>query len=1290
LLKLKRVEIHGFKSFYDRTEMKFSGTGIAAVVGPNGCGKSNLSDAISWVLGEQSAKTLRGARMEDVIFAGTRDRKALGMASVTMTLVPDGSAVYRQKAHVPEPTEVPIPRSAEPLTEGPAPDPDGTEPSVEASAIRVDSNGHSHGTNGNAANGHLLLKSDAAKAAERTGEITITRRLYRSGESEYLINGKLARLRDIQDLFLGTGLGPESYAIIEQGRIGQILSNKPQDRRSVIEEAAGITKFKTRKRLAEARLEGAKQNLSRVFDILEEVTRQVNSLKRQAAKTKRCGELRAEGTAYLRQVLAAKFKLLEREGAQVAIELSLATNELKDLQSAVSAREVEQSATQESSYETERRLTEARKQLADLQLEAERTRGRLEFQVRQIEQIGQRLSAGQVEERELARQEQEGRTELTQQSVELTALELERQSARALLDAKSQERQGAQARLTERERGLETTRQEVIRLLGESSGLKNRIAQAEVQQTSADRESVRARAEEQQAELDLTRILGVREQLSERLMARQSELTSVTDQRRAVEHELQSQRSALNETRHSVERFRSEYSRIKARRDSLAEVLSHRTYTTETVKRLFTAIELDKAHGLRPVGVLADFIEVASQFEKATEEFLHEELEFVVVRDWADAERGIDLLRTDLDGRATFLVEQHEGLAGEARSSIQKPSGEEVGIVASLSTALRFTNGLSHAPLELLPRVSSCFLTSDRASAQRLAVEYPECSFLAPDGVSYQGHAVSGGKKTGAGPLALKRELREVSELERRKQDELNAEQSQLVELERETASLGEQLELLRTKQQAEEKDVLALDHESRKLAEEFQRVNTRLSAVKLELDRIVRDRASIDERLEVDRVQLEAKETGRAEQEEALESARAQLQDQQTELAQISEEHATLRANLASSEERQRALTGNCARLEARIHELESRRANLSRESELLASERANLETNNTELTAAAEKLVASVLEVNARVQELAQHESDLRAKLALAEEELKTLRLTVETGQDTRSALQVTLARLESDLKHLQQTAQNELDTTLEQLSEGMDVVPDEAGLAEIDARYQEVRRKIEALGPVNPQALEEFEEAQQRQEFLNAQRQDLLDSIRDTEKAIHEIESESQKRFGEAFHAINANFKEMFSNLFGGGVGEMRLTDQENLAESGIDIVASPPGKKLQNVLLLSGGEKSLTAMALLMSIFQYTPSPFCILDEVDAPLDEPNIERLTKLLRAMSEQTQFIVITHAKRTMEAAQSLYGVTMQEPGVSKLVSVKFKPEADLEKNRAAAQAVAERRQRVYETVGV
>src|ERR1700684_842012 len=312
LLKLKRVEIQGFKSFFDRTEMKFAGSGIAAIVGPNGCGKSNLSDAMSWVLGEQSAKSLRGARMEDVIFAGTRDRKPLGLASVTMTLV---------------------------------------DPSAEEAA-QENGNGNGH------TNGH-----------HKPSEVTITRRLYRSGESEYLINGRSARLRDIQDLFVGTGLGPESYAIIEQGRIGQILSNKPQDRRAIIEEAAGIGKFKTKKRLAEAKLEGAKQNLSRVFDILEEVGRQVNSLKRQASKAKRFEELRTDMVAHLRQAVSGRFRMLEREAAKLALDLNQAQTNFQAFAAQVQEKEREHTSTQESCYRVDAELTEARSKVAELNLE---------------------------------------------------------------------------------------------------------------------------------------------------------------------------------------------------------------------------------------------------------------------------------------------------------------------------------------------------------------------------------------------------------------------------------------------------------------------------------------------------------------------------------------------------------------------------------------------------------------------------------------------------------------------------------------------------------------------------------------------------------------------------------------------------------------------------------------------------------------------------------------------------------------------------------------------------------
>src|SRR6185312_11331232 len=345
LLKLKRVEIHGFKSFFEKAEMRFNGSGITAVVGPNGCGKSNLSDAISWVLGEQSAKSLRGSRMEDVIFAGTRDRKPLGLAQVTLTMADPA-------AH----------RTPESATNG---------------------NGHAH-----------------------PSEITITRRLYRSGESEYLIDGKSARLRDIQELFMGTGLGPESYAIIEQGRIGQILSNKPADRRAIIEEAAGIGKYKTRKRLAESKLESAKQNLARVFDILEEVSRQANSLKRQASKAKRYEELRTDMLTHLRRAVAGRFQMLEADAAKLALDLTQAQTSFQTLSAEVQTKEQEYARTQESCYQVDAALTESRARVADLNLEAERTRSRLALQAKQIGAIEERMTAGEAETRTLDERQQ--------------------------------------------------------------------------------------------------------------------------------------------------------------------------------------------------------------------------------------------------------------------------------------------------------------------------------------------------------------------------------------------------------------------------------------------------------------------------------------------------------------------------------------------------------------------------------------------------------------------------------------------------------------------------------------------------------------------------------------------------------------------------------------------------------------------------------------------------------------------------------------------------------------------
>ena len=1206
MLKLKRVDIHGFKSFYDRTDMKFHGSGITAVVGPNGCGKSNISDAISWVLGEQSAKSLRGTRMEDVIFAGTRERKPLGMAQVTLSMV----------------------------------DPLGQHLVAPAHEAPANANGNGNG-NGN---GH-------AQPAHPE-DITITRRLYRSGESEYLINGKTARLRDIQDLFSGTGLGPESYAIIEQGRIGQILSNKPADRRAIIEEAAGIGKYKTRKRLAEAKLESAKQNLSRVFDILEEVGRQVNSLKRQASKARRYEELRTEMVTFLRQAVAGRFRMLEGDAARMAVDLSQAQGLFTEISAQLQEKEGEHARIQETCYRTEAELTAARARVAELNLESERTRGRLELQAKQIGAIGERLTANETETQDLEARRQQQQSELDVHAQNIASLDAESASLRERLLAKTTERDALQSDLRGRERGLEGARMRVLQLLGEVSTLRNQVVQIDEYLAAIDRDSARARKEEEIASGDLARLDQVKTDLSTKLSAQQLELESLADRRRRVEEDLKTRQAAVTVSRQSLEDLRTTLSRQKARRDSLEEILSHRAYTTESVKRLFTATERGQVAGFKPVGVLADFVEgIDPAWEKACETFLHEELENVVVSDWAEAERGVELMRAESDGRVTFLVKDG---APAPQPPVTLISSE---IAGRLSDALRLSQAY------YLPRLAKCFLVREHGAAQHLASEHPDYYFLLPDGVSYHGHAVSGGRKSSGGQLALKRELRDlVSQVESRER-EADTLTGNLEQLEKNRAQLSEELEHVRGQQQQQEKGALALDHQQRQLAEEFARSRQRLSVARLELERLTREDARSRQQREQSQAAVAQGEQERFDQEKALEVARGEYEDLQARAHSIGEEHAHLRAELAGLDERLRAEKTAAGRIEAHTQQIIARRQELERELERMGVERARLLADNIELDQKAGELANHTASAAAWVENLAAAETTGRASLAALDESLKALRADAQASQERRSAIEVELVRKQSDLRYLDETSRKELNMSAAELAATEETALDEAGVAEVETRSQEIRNRIEALGPVNPQALEEFQEAQQRYDFLNTQRQDLIDSIRDTEKAVQELDVESRRRFKDAFDLINENFRGMFRTLFGGGQGEMRLTDETNLADSGIDIMASPPGKKLQNIALLSGGEKSLTAMALLMAIFRYTPSPFCILDEVDAPLDEPNIQRLTRLLKEMSSETQFIVITHAKRTMEAAQALYGVTMQEPGLSSLVSVRFDP---------------------------
>lgn len=1205
MLRLKRLELQGFKSFCDRTEVRFNGNGIVAIVGPNGCGKSNLSDAISWVLGEQSAKSLRGVRMEDVIFAGTRERKPLGMASVTMTLV----------------------------------DPEAKDETA--------------GTNGD---------------GRAPGEIVITRRLFRSGESEYLINGRPARLRDIQDIFMGTGLGPDCYTIIEQGRISQILSSRPQERRALIEEAAGVTKFKARRRLAEAKLEGAKQNLSRVFDILEEVGRQVNSLKRQASKARRYEELRAELSRHLERVLAGRYTTLERTAAKAALDLKQADVTVAEAATAVEAQEAEHARIQAESYQKENELTAARRALADLQLEAERTRGRLAGQTQQIASIDQRLAQAEAEKSDLERRAAAFAEELAGYAGRIEELGRELEAAGARLSEKNRERERLEQELSERERRMESCRQLGLRLMGEASALRNQLAQINEYLASLDRDAARAQKEEQTAAQDLEWLAASRNELVQRAAEHRREFDSITAERKQTETALAERRRQAAEARRRLDVLRADFSGIKARRDSLEEILSHRAYTAEAVRRLFAVIESRNSDALKPAGVLADFVEVDPAHEKAVEEFLHDELEYVVVGSWEEAEAGINLLRSELDGRATFLVHPNPDANLGGSMSDAPPIGPETGIVARLSDLVRLTNGLTHAPAELVPRLARCFLAEDRAAARRLAVRYPQFYFLAPDGVCYSGYAATGGRKTGSGPLALKRELRELASAVRAREQEIAETAERLETLEKEIVELESGLERLRAAEQSREKELLALEHERRKLEEEFAKASSRLSIARLELERLSEERKrSVARREQVENGVREKEQAAQAEQ-TSLDATRGEVENLRSQAARLAEEHAALRAGLAGLEERHRSEQAARRRLETQLSEVVRRQKELAMESEKLTAERARLAADNVVLENRIAELAGKIAEMDEAVARLSAEETSRRKQLAAVEEQVKELRRAMQEAEQQRGRIELELVKLQAEIRVLDETSRRELSRPVAELATSDETVPDEIELAELEQRAEEVRARIEALGPVNPQAWEEYQEAQRRYDFLNAQRQDLLDSIRDTEKAIQEIDAETRRRFSEAFQAINENFREMFRTLFGGGTGEMRLTDEANAAESGIEIVASPPGKRLQNVLLLSGGEKALTALALLMGIFKYRPSPFCIFDEVDAPLDEPNIERMNRLLKEMSSQTQFILITHARRTMEIAEALYGVTMQEPGVSTLVSV------NLGRARAAA----------------
>ena len=1303
MLKLKKLQILGFKSFCDRTELLFPGDGVAAIVGPNGCGKSNISDAFSWVLGEQSAKSLRGARMEDVIFAGTRDRRPNGLAEVTLHLV--DPEVY--EGGEPAQPEIVIHddltaddwdeaalRSArteeiEEYTEDVRP---GQVTSIDAADGKVLEGAAAEGAAGNSAETSgdpapegseanaeaqqtnkgvvLKIRRRKFKTQFKKGEIVVTRRLFRSGESEYLLNGKLCRLRDIQDIFMGTGLGPESYALIEQGRIGQILSSKPTDRRAMIEEAAGITKYKTRKRLAEARLEDARLNLSRVNDIFDEVTRQMNSLKRQASKAERYGRLRDEMRGKLQVVISSKFNELQEKAQGLESELTTLGTELQTRSEAAQALESEHAQRMQESYNLDNEAKQTRERTSALNLEMDRATARCRNNEERVAELAARSAGAEAEIAQTSSQLERLQEELQQNQGILESAAADVAEAEAEKRQRQGESQQAAQHLSEVERQQESHRRAVLEAMNAAAAVRNRITQAEERIAALERESERLQSELEHGNRQVEEFGGQRGQVTLEFETASQRVTAIagriTDTRRQIEEKRREQ----NDSNRQLDQMRSTHATLQGKRASLESVIREHGYSTDSVRKLFQSGQLQG--GLAPVGVLADFLEVEDRFEGVIDEFLREELNYVVVKSWDAAGEGLNLLRTDVEGRATFLI--HPSSQQVDFPFLQEESQTFVSqrdTITPLKNCIKVLDGFGKSLEVIIPKLGNGYIVDDAETGRRLARENPGAYFLSKSGECFHNLTVTGGKQRNEGPLAMKRELREVQRQIAELEDSMASQQTLIAQIVKQSNELQTLLDALENERREADQSAMTSGHNLKQLDSEMARLRERLSGVERELQRVAAERENRAQFVAERQQELEAQEARQSELEAQLATEQSSLDELRQKRDEAAQAASQVMARVAALEERRRSAQSSVSRIQSMATEVNHRIHNLRGQLESAAAERGQREQQNQELE-------AHLAEWKTEHAGLAQHESELttqseqlRARLAAIDEELKTAREELDRVRDHRGELAAQAAKISSDTQHLAESCQQELGKTREEMMAD-ETIARLAGeeLATEEAAYHELRGKLENMGPVNMMALEEYNETSQRHEFLETQRKDLLDSIENTRNTIKEIDQVSREKFEQAFQAINENFARLFKKLFGGGQGFMKLTDEENSAESGIDIVASPPGKKLQNVLLLSGGEKAMTALALLVGIFMYQPSPFCILDEVDAPLDESNVARFTELVREMSTNTQFIIITHHKKTMSIAPVMYGVTMQEPGCSKIVSVRFN--AQQEESRA------------------
>ncbi|MGP3560921.1 chromosome segregation protein SMC [Geobacillus sp. BK01] len=1176
---LKRLDVVGFKSFADRVSIDFV-PGVTAVVGPNGSGKSNITDAIRWVLGEQSAKSLRGAKMEDVIFAGSDSRKPLNVAEVTITLDNE--------------------------------------------------------------DGFLPLEYQ---------EVSVTRRVYRSGESEFFINRQPCRLKDIVDLFLDSGLGKEAFSIIGQGRVEEILSSKPEERRTIFEEAAGVLKYKLRKKKAETKLAETQDNLHRVNDILHELGQQLEPLQMQASIAKEYLEKREELERFEVALMVHDIEQLHRQWSELKETLDGHQREEGALAAALQKMEahIEQlrdqmAAIDESVDGLQQVLLLASEELEKLEGRKEVLKERKKNAEKRKGQLDEAAAALTAKRRRLAEQLHSEQAMLAELEADAAALEKIVKEKQASLSAYEMDI----------DEEIERRKGDYIDLVHEQAALKNErmhleqgINKLRARQVALDEANRHHLAEREQLEQRWNALLAEQSRLEQAIAEARRHQTALAAACAAQKTELEQKETLL----HQARQYRQQ---TKARKQWLEEMQHDYAGFFQGVKEVLKV--RDRLPGIH--GAVVELIRVPDRYETAIETALGGAMQHIVVDNEAAARQAIHYLKTNGYGRATFLpldVIQARALPERERAAI---SGHPafVGIAGEL---VEHDRAYAAAMAHLLGHV---IVAVDLKGANELAklLQYRYRLVTLDGDVVSPGGAMTGGgatKKT-ASLLSRNRELEtlvvklqemdgKIAQLER----DIAVKQRERAEREREADALGQELVRLQQALQAQ-KD------EQRELEWQKKRIDERLALYDEEKANGEREIAELNGRLHIIDGRLQQLAEKLQAIDEDIHRLQAQKQTEQTTKEALQAAITEKKIALAETRERVKHARRKAEELEAELADTDSELRAAEQERAALAAEMNTPAWNEDELEEQRRQKLEDKQKTIELIASRREQRLDCQERLEHLEREWKEAKRQHKQLAEAMKDEEVKLNRLDVELETLLARLREEYGLSFEA---ARSTYPLHIEAGEARKRVKLIKRAIDELGTVNLGAIDEYERVSERHRFLSEQKADLEEAKATLHQVIREMDEEMKKRFFSTFEQIRTHFAEVFRELFGGGRADLRLTEPNDLLGTGVEIVAQPPGKKLQHLSLLSGGERALTAIALLFSILKVRPVPFCVLDEVEAALDEANVQRYAQYLKRFSRGTQFIVITHRKGTMEEADVLYGVTMQESGVSKLASVRL-----------------------------